>query len=138
MATRWSTGNPLDWLTSGIGWTSGPNDSCNWDWNDDWAAASGNSWIRFDQFNETQTYTLSQNGVLTSSTFIIDEETNEIILGDTNTLITDGGNGSWMDPGSTITAVKAFPENYEEEGVWFGTSYDEDKDERFVFHYILP
>jgi len=133
-----AAGNPVDWIDAGNGWTTDASSSYNWGWNDDWTAAAGNSWIRFDQFGGTLNYTLSQGGVMTSSTFSINEETNEITLGGTNTLITDGGKGSWMNPSTNvITVIKGFPTEYETKGIWFGTTYDASKDEWFVFHYVL-
>jgi hypothetical protein len=132
-------GNPVDWLASGAGWTSSAGDSYDWGWNDNWAATAADSWIRFDQFGGSLNYTLNLNGVETTSTFSINEETNEITLGGSNTLVTDGGNGSWLNPTTNvITVIKAFPDNYIEQGIWFGTSYNPDNDEWLVFHYVLP
>lgn len=39
---------------------------------------------------------------------------------------------------NVIKVIKAFPNETETNGIWFGTSYDEEKDEWFVFHYIIP
>ena len=129
-------GNPVDWLAAGVGWTTGASSSYNWGWNDDWAAIATNSWIRFDQWNGVLGYTRNQNGVLTSGTFTINEETNEINLG-TETLLQNST--SWMNPTTNvIKVVKAFNEDYLVKGIWFGTSYNATNDEWFVFHYIVP
>lgn len=127
-------GNPVDWLASGIGWTADPNSSWDWGWNQGWIDIASNSWIRFDRFGGTLNYTLNQNGVETTSTFTIDEETNEIIL-DGNTLIQNPD--SWMNPTTnTIKVIKAY-DDFEARGIWFGTGYDAVKDEWLVFHYVL-
>ena len=129
-------GNPVDWIGKGKGWTKASTDSYNWGWNDDWAAAASNSWIRFDQFGGKLNYTRSQNGVVTTGLFTIDEGKNEINLG-SNTLIQTPS--SWMNPTTNvIKVVKAFNADYLQKGIWFGTSYDAGKDEWFVFHYIIP
>ncbi|WP_281231494.1 hypothetical protein [Flavobacterium gelatinilyticum] len=129
-------GNPVDWIGKGKGWTVDATSSYNWGWNDDWTAAAGNSWIRFDQFGGKLNYTRSQDGVVTTGLFTIDEEKNEINLG-SNVLIQNST--SWMNPTtSVIKVVKAFNNDYLSKGIWFGTSYDAAKDEWFVFHYIIP
>lgn len=129
-------GNPVDWLGKGKGWTTGASSSYNWGWSDEWAAVAGNSWIRFDQFGGKLNYTRSQNGVVTTGLFTIDEANNEIHLG-TNTLLQNSG--SWMNPTvNVIKVVKAYNNDYLQKGIWFGTSYDASKDEWFVFHYIIP
>lgn len=129
-------GNPVDWLGKGKGWTAGPSSSYNWGWNDDWAAIAENSWIRFDQFGGKLNYTRSQDGVVTTGLFTIDEEKNEVNLG-TDTLLQNPT--SWMSSTkNTIKVVKAFNTDYLTKGIWFGTSYDAGKDEWFVFHYIIP
>ncbi|MBL3655600.1 hypothetical protein [Fulvivirga sediminis] len=131
-------GNPVDWIVGGNGWTSKASDSYDWGWNDNWAAAAANSWIRFEQYDGNQTYTLSQKGVITTSSFTIDETNNEITLGGANTLIQDGGNGSSINPTTNvIKVVKAFPDSYTEDGIWFGTKYKSEKDEWVAFHYVL-
>src|SRR5690606_38487675 len=130
-----ANGNPVDWVNAGIGWTEDATSSADWGWNDSWAAVAADSWIRFDQWNEAQTYTRNQSGVETSGIFTINESTNEITL-EGETLIQN--QGDWMSPtNNTITVVKAF-EDYESKGIWFGTSYDTDKDEWLVFHYFIP
>lgn len=127
-------GNPVDWLASGIGWTENADSSRDWGWNAGWDEAAEGSWIRFDQWGGMN-YTRYQDGVETTGTFSINEETNEITLVD-NTLI-QGPEGHWMNPTTnTIKVVKAF-DNYEERGIWFGTAYDEGKDEWLAFHYVL-
>ncbi len=124
-------GNPVDWLASGIGWTENADSSRDWGWNADWDAVAADSWIRFDQWNGLN-YTRYQNGEETTGTFSIDEETNEITL-EENTLI--GVEGNWMAPTTnTIKVVKA-TENYLDDGIWFGTNYNEETDEWLVFHY---
>ena len=129
-----AAGNPVDWLASGIGWTESADSSRDWGWNADWDAMAEDSWIRFDQWNG-MTYTKSQNGVETSGTFSINEETNEIILQGGNTLL--GVDGHWMSPTTnTIKVVKAY-DDYASRGIWFGTSYNADTDEWLVFHYVL-
>ncbi|MCR4033209.1 MULTISPECIES: hypothetical protein [Flavobacterium] len=129
-------GNPVDWLGKGKGWTTGASSSYNWGWSDEWAAAAGNSWIRFDQFGGKLNYTRSQDGVVTTGLFTINEAENEINLG-SNTLIQNSG--SWMNPTvNVIKVVKAYNNDYLQKGIWFGTSYDASKDEWFVFHYIIP
>lgn len=129
-------GNPIDWLASGIGWTSSSSDSYDWGWNDDWTTIASNSWIRFDQYGGAQNYYKDENGVESMGTFTIDESTNEITLSDNGTLI--GNEGHWMTPASsTFTVVKSVPNDFGNFGLWFGTSYDADKDEWFVFHYVI-
>jgi hypothetical protein len=39
---------------------------------------------------------------------------------------------------NVIKVVKVFNADFETKGIWFGTSYDESKDEWFVFHYVIP
>lgn len=57
----------------------------------------------------------------------INEETNEITLVG-NTLITNDDSG--LNPIThVVKVVKAFPEETGSKGIWFGTSYDESKDE---------
>lgn len=130
------SGNPIDWIGKGKGWTTGASSSYNWGWNDDWAAIANNSWIRFDQWGGKLNYTRSQNGVVTSGLFTINAETSEINLG-TETLIQNSA--SWMNSTtSVIKVVKAFNSTYLQKGIWFGTSYDAAKDEWFAFHYIIP
>jgi hypothetical protein len=131
-----AAGNPVDWLASGTGWTTSHSDSRDWGWNNSWDAVAESSWIRFDRFGGAQNYTRSQNGTVTTGTFTINNETNEITL-ENNLLIQNPG--SWMSPAATtIKVVKAFPGEFESKGIWFGTSYDAAKDEWFVFHYVLP
>jgi len=129
-------GNPVDWLASGSGWTSSYTDSYDWGWNDAWATIAQGSWIRFDRFGGQNNYTRNQGGQMITGTFTIDEDTNEIILSDNNTLIQNPGH--WMNPTTnTIRVVKAFPGESASRGIWFGTSYDEDGDEWLAFHYVL-
>ena len=130
-----AAGNPIDWIAGGIGWTEDASSSYNWGWNDDWTAIAGNSWIRFDQWNGAQTYTRNQSGVETSGTFTIDETTNEITL-DGETLIQN--TSSSLNPTTNIIKVVKAYDDYETKGIWFGTSYDESKDEWLSFHYIIP
>lgn len=130
------SGNPVDWLASGAGWTTSSADSYNWGWNDDWTAIASNSYIRFDQYGGTQNFYKYQDGVETSGTFTIDEATNEITLSDSGTLI--GVDGHWLTPTtSTLTVIKAIPSDFQNTGLWFGTSYDETKDEWLAFHYVI-
>lgn len=130
-----ATGNPVDWLAAGIGWTESHESSRDWGWNDSWDAVAEDSWIRFDRYGGLN-YTLNQDGEMTSGSFSINEETNEIMLNG-NTLIQNPD--SWMNPTqNTIKVVKAFPGEELEKGIWFGTSYDAEKDEWFAFHYVLP
>ncbi|TRZ42292.1 hypothetical protein [Robertkochia solimangrovi] len=130
-------GNAVDWLAGGIGWTSSSDDSRDWGWNDEWAAIASNSWVRFDQFGGTLNYTRNQNGVETTGTFSIDEASNEITLN--GEMLIQGPDGHWMNPTTNvITVVKAFPGEFGTKGIWFGTNYDESKDEWFVWHYVIP
>lgn len=129
-------GNPIDWIAAGKGWTESAASSRDWGWNDSWVTAVADSWIRFDQFGG-QNYTRNQNGVTTTGTFTINEETNEITLSDDNTLLQNAASG--LNPTTnTIKVVKAFPGEFQSKGIWLGTSYDASKDEWFAFHYILP
>jgi len=129
-----ATGNPVDWIAGGKGWTTGHAASRDWGWNNAWDAAATGSWIRFDRFGG-QNYTRFQNGVQTTGTFTIDEEANEVILSG-NTLLQNPD--SWMNPTTnTLKVIKAFPNSFGTNGIWFGTSYDAAKDEWFAFHYIL-
>jgi hypothetical protein len=130
------TGNPVDWVGKGKGWTVNSTSSYNWGWNDDWAAIAGNSSIRFDQWGGTLNYTRNQNGVITTGTFTINAATNEINLGG-ETLLQNAT--SWMNPTvNVIKVVKAYNKDFLQKGIWLGTSYDTGKDEWFVFHYIVP
>jgi len=130
-----ASGNPVDWIAGGIGWTVDSADSYDWGWNDNWSAAVDGAWIRFDQWGGLN-YTRYQNGVETTGTFSINEESNEITLVG-NTLLQEPG--SWMNPTTNvIKVVKAYNADFETKGIWFGTSYDEPKDEWFVFHYVIP
>ena len=129
------SGNPVDWITKGNGWTISKSSSFNWGWNDSWDNAASGAWIRFDNISG-QNYSRFQNGTLTTGTFTIDEAKNEITLVG-NTLLQNSG--SWMNPtANTIKVVKGFPTDYRTKGVWFGTSYDASKDEWLAFHYITP
>lgn len=131
-----ANGNPVDWVANGIGWTSSHSSSRDWGWNNSWDEVAANSWIKFDTFLGAQTYTRNQNGTITSGTFSINEETNEITL-EGNTLIQNSA--SWMNPTTnTIKVVKAFPNDFKTKGIWFGTGYDAGKNEWLVFHYIIP
>jgi hypothetical protein len=137
-ARRWlldAAGNPVDWLAKGKGWTANKGSSETWGWNPDWDAAAASSWIQFDRFGG-QNYTRNQQGTITTGTFTIDEATSEVTLTD-NTLILSGAS-SWMDPTThVLKIVKGWPTDYNNKGVWFGTSYDAVKDEWFVFHYVV-
>ena len=127
-------GNPVDWVINCMGWTSNSSSSYNWGWSDEWAAIADNSWIRFDQWGGLN-YTRSEDGVETTGTFSINEATNEITLTD-NTLIQNPN--SWMNPTTNIiTVVKGFNDSYEDDGIWFGTSYNAGSNEWLVFHYEL-
>jgi hypothetical protein len=130
-----ASGNPIDWLAGGIGWTVDSSSSNDWGWNDNWSAAVDGAWIRFDQWGGLN-YTRYQNGAETTGTFSIDEESNEITLVG-NTLLQEPGSG--LNPTTNvIKVVKAYNADFETKGIWFGTSYDETKDEWFVFHYVVP
>ncbi|QEC45583.1 hypothetical protein [Pseudobacter ginsenosidimutans] len=130
-----ATGNPVDWIAKGIGWTTGPASSDNWGWNAGWTAAVSNAWIRFDNIGGNH-YTRYQNGATTNGTFSINEATNEITLSG-NTLLLNPD--SWMSPtNNVLKVVKAFPLSYRTSGIWFGTSYDATKDEWLSFHYVIP
>lgn len=130
-----AAGNPIDWIGGGKGWTVDASSSDDWGWNSTWTAVANNSWIRFDRYGG-QNYTRNQSGTVTNGTFTINEETNEITLVG-NTLIQNPGN--WIDvTQNVIKVVKAFPTETETKGIWFGTSYDEEKDEWLAFHYIIP
>ena len=129
-----ATGNPVDWIAGGIGWTENADSSREWGWNADWDTLAENSWIRFDQWGD-QTYTRYQNGVETSGTFTINEETNEIILKEGMTL--PGVEGNWMSPATNVIKVVKAYDDFATKGIWFGTSYDAAKDEWLVFHYVL-
>ncbi len=130
-----ASGNPVDWIAKGNGWTANKQSSYNWGWNESWDEAASNAWIRFDNVGG-QNYTRFQNGVTTTGTFTIDEANNEITLVG-NTLLRN--ESSWMDPKTNkIKVIKAFPNDFRTKGIWFGTSYDATKDEWFAFHYIIP
>ncbi|MCF4100238.1 hypothetical protein L1I30_01030 [Gillisia sp. M10.2A] len=128
------SGNPVDWLASGTGWTESSDSSRDWGWNADWDSLAEDSWIRFDQWNG-MTYTKYQNGIETSGSFSINEETNEIILDAGASLL--GVDGHWLSPTTnTIKVVKAY-DDFATRGLWLGTSYNSETDEWLVFHYIL-
>jgi hypothetical protein len=130
-----ASGNPIDWIAGGIGWTVDSSSTYNWGWNDNWSAAVDGAWIRFDQWGGLN-YTRYQNGLETTGTFSINEEAIEITLIG-NTLLQEPG--SWMNPTTNvITVVKAYNADFETKGIWFGTSYDASKDEWFAFHYVIP
>ncbi len=137
-ARRWKLdagGNPVDWIGHGTGWTKNAASSSSWGWNDEWTAIANNSWIQFDRFGGAQNYTRNQNGVVTTGTFTINESGNEVTLTD-NTLIQNSNSG--LNPTTnTIKVVKGFPTSYYTKGVWFGTSYNDSKDEWVVFHYVI-
>ncbi len=129
-----AAGNPIDWIAKGKGWTKSHADSRDWGWNDAWDAVANNSWILFNNIGGQQ-YTRNQKGVITTGTFTINEQTNEVTLKG-NTLLQNPDN--WMSPASpTFKVVKAFPGAVESKGIWFGTSYDAAKNEWFAFHYVL-
>ncbi|SFU66600.1 hypothetical protein SAMN05216480_11247 [Pustulibacterium marinum] len=130
------SGNPVDWITAGNGWTSSANDSYDWGWNDAWATIASESYIRFDQYGGTQNYLKNENGVETTGTFTINESTNEITLSDDGTLI--GNSDSWMTPtAATFTVIKAVPDDFESFGLWFGTTYDASSDQWLAYHYVI-
>ncbi|WEK34307.1 MAG: hypothetical protein P0Y53_17615 [Candidatus Pseudobacter hemicellulosilyticus] len=130
-----ATGNPVDWIGKGKGWTTGPGSSSDWGWNTGWETAVSNAWIRFDNIGGNN-YTRFQNGATTTGTFTVDESDNEVILSG-NTLLQNAD--SWMNPtATTLKVVKGWPADYKNKGVWFGTSYDGAKDEWLAFHYIIP
>ncbi len=130
-----ASGNPVDWVDAGRGWTTGASSSYNWGWSDDWVAAVQNSWIRFDTFGG-QNYTRFQGGNTYTGTFTIDEANNLITLSSGNTLLQNSN--SWMNPTtSSIKVVKGWSTDYTTKGIWFGTSYDPSKDEWLIFHYKL-
>lgn len=126
-------GNPVDWIIGGMGWTENADSSRDWGWNADWDAVAEDSWIRFDQW-EGMNYTRYQNGEETSGTFSINEETNEITLEDNSLIQVEG---HWMSPATNVITVIKATEDYENDGLWFGTSYNPDSDEWFAFHYEL-
>ncbi|MCB0636312.1 MAG: hypothetical protein KDC54_06825, partial [Lewinella sp.] len=134
-------GNPVDWLASGIGWTTGYASSQDWGWNSGWSDIAETAWVQFDQFGGTQTYTKFQGGEMTTGAFTIQEPSGEevytkVILEEAGTLV--GNPDSWMNPTtSELTIVKAFNDSFEDNGIWFGTSYNPDNDEWLVFHYII-
>jgi len=134
-------GNPVDWLASGIGWTTSSSSSYSWGWNDEWADISNEAWIQFDQFGGNQNYLRYQGGTLTTGTFTIQEgaggeDYTIVTLNDGETLIQNPN--SWMNPTtSEITVVKAFNDSYMSNGIWFGTSYNPNNDEWLVYHYIV-
>ena len=129
-------GNPIDWIAGGNGWTASWESSYDWGWNDSWNAAVHGAWIRFDQFGGTLNYTRYQNNVQTTGTFSINEETNEVTL-EGETLL-QNPDSELNSTASVITVVKAYGDEFAEKGIWFGTSYDESKDEWFAFHYVIP
>lgn len=129
-----ATGNPIDWIGKGKGWTKSHTDTRDWGWNDSWDVVAKNSWVLFNRVGGLK-YTRSQNGVITSGTFSINESTNEITL---NGDLLIQNPGSFMSPlKSTFKVVKAFPGKVESLGIWFGTDYNLEKDEWFAFHYVL-
>lgn len=130
-----ATGNPIDWIAKGNGWTTGPGSSADWGWNAGWVTAVSNAWIRFDNIGGNH-YTRYQNGTTTSGSFSIDEANNQITLTG-NTLLLNPA--SSLNPATNVLkVVKAFPKSYRSSGIWFGTSYDATKDEWFSFHYVIP
>ncbi|MGS2741007.1 hypothetical protein [Sinomicrobium sp. M5D2P17] len=131
-----ATGNPIDWIAGGNGWTTSHADTRDWGWNDSWDAAVDGAWIRFDQFGGTLNYVRYQNGEETTGTFSIEEDTNKITL-EGNTLL-QNDESELNSTANVITVVKAYGDEYTEKGIWFGTSYDESKDEWFAFHYVIP
>jgi hypothetical protein len=128
------SGNAVDWIGKGKGWTKSSNDSRDWGWNNSWDAVASSSWILFDRLGG-QNYTRNQNGIYTRGQFTINEETNEVTLIG-NTLIQNPD--SWMNPTQNVfKVVKAYPGKEANKGIWFGTSYTAEKDEWFAFHYVL-
>lgn len=129
-----ANGNPIDWIAKGNGWTTGKASTADWGWNAGWDAVAANSWIRFEHTGLK--YTRSQNGVITTGTFSIDEGKNEITLN--NNLLIQNPASSLSPASNVLKVVKAFNADYRTKGIWFGTSYDAGKDEWFAFHYIIP
>ena len=129
-----AAGNPIDWIGKGKGWTKSHADSRDWGWNNSWDAVAKDSWILFNRVGGLK-YTRSQNGLISSGTFTINEATNEVTL---NGDLLIQNPGSFMSPlKNTFKVVKAFPGKVESLGIWFGTDYNVEKDEWFAFHYIL-
>jgi hypothetical protein len=129
-----ATGNPVDWIAKGNGWTTNKMSSDNWGWNSGWDTEVSGAWIRFE-YNGLK-YSRFQNGTLTTGTFTVDESKNEVKLVG-NTLLQNSA--SWMNPtATTLKIVKGWPTAYTTKGIWFGTSYDAGKDEWLSWHYIMP
>ncbi|WP_207535157.1 hypothetical protein [Desertivirga arenae] len=128
-----ATGNPIDWIGKGKGWTTGHASSREWGWNNAWDQAVVGSYIKFEK--NGLKYTRFQNGLKTTGTFAINESKNEITLSGATLL---QNSASSLNPTqTTFKVVKAFPGDVAGKGIWFGTSYDTAKDEWFAFHYIL-
>jgi hypothetical protein len=129
-----ATGNPIDWIGNGNGWTTAAENTKDWGWVATWDTSVKDSWVRFDTWGG-QNYTRFQNGVETKGTFTIDEEKKQITLVG-NTLLLNPE--SWMNPTETVlTIVKSFGSEYKTKGIWLGTRYDPTKKEWFAFHYVL-
>jgi hypothetical protein len=127
-------GNPIDWIAKGKGWTKSHNDSRDWGWNNALDVVAKDSWILFSRMGGLK-YTRNQHGVVSSGTFTINEQTNEVTL---NGELLIQFPGSFITPvKNTFKVVKAFSGKVESKGIWFGTDYNAEKDEWFAFHYIL-
>ncbi|PTT00220.1 hypothetical protein DBR11_10325 [Pedobacter sp. HMWF019] len=129
-----ASGNPIDWIAKGKGWTKTSDDTRDWGWNNSWDLIAKNSWILFNRVGGMN-YTRNQNGVMTTGTFTINEATNEVTLNG-ELLLQNPGN-SLSPVKNTFKVVKVFPGKVESKGIWFGTDYNAAKDEWFSFHYIL-
>jgi len=129
-----AAGNPIDWIAKGKGWTKTSKDSWDWGWNATWETAVNGAWISFDQIGGLN-YARYQNGALTKGTFTINEKTNEITLVNGSLLV---NSTSWFNPAAvtTLKVVKGFNADFATKGIWFGTSYNSDKDEWMSFHYL--
>ena len=125
-------GNPVVWIAKGKGWTTSHSSTRSWGWNDGWDAAVKDGYIKFEKSGLK--YTRFQGGVKTTGTFSVNEATNEVTLTD-NTLLTNPD--SWLNPtAAKLKVVKAIPTDATQ-GVWFGISYDQNKDEWTALHYVL-
>jgi len=140
-ARRWKLdggGNPVDWIDGGIGWTTDASSSYNWGWDDAWTAAASSSWIQFDRINGDLHYIINQQGTISKGTYSVDAKTNEVTLSPATLSLIVSGEGSWMDPTTNVLKiVKAWSNDYNTKGIWFGTSYTANKDEWLAFHYIV-
>lgn len=127
-------GNPIDWIAKGKGWTKSHNDSRDWGWNNALDVVAKDSWVLFSRTGGLK-YTRNQHGQVSSGTFTINEQTNEVTL---NGELLIQFPGSFITPlKNTFKVLKAFPGKVETKGIWFGTDYNAEKQEWFAFHYIL-